>query len=1005
MLKRIQHYLLPVFVAAFFLSLPLIYPVNVFADSLEVDDLSFIYIEKDHVDLGDTQRVALGFDGTVLDEPVALYCANAETEGLVRLSVTSRVDGTYLFSSSFSSAGAFSLFKVEYASGATRYFSDDISNQMFSVGDMPSPYRLLSDDSSDDQLDSVFTNGMGSSYDSLESAVGAVSESSARVRNWVFVLDAGHGGWDSGAVGNGLREKDLTLQIARYCRDELQKYAGVRVIMTRDFDTSVTGVANTTNELIARAQIARDNNASLFMSFHINSGGGTGAEIWIPRQASWYSSFNELGESLGQDVLSRLASVGLVNRGTKNDYYDLNGTQLYYPDGSNADSLSVIRNCRQYGIPAVLVEHGFIDNGYDAGLLANSLYLQKMGQADALAIANQFGLSKEVKPDPVVSEMRDGKIKLSWSPVPNATKYAIALCNNDGTFNTYTLDCTDTAFGIDNLVNGSTYSFLVQAYVNGHWSTFTSDDFLTCKLVPAPEATAEATGDGEVTVSWKAVAGAERYAVAERLPGGSYRTYTLDEKGTSYKVADLANGVAHRFLVQARVNGSWSSTADGYLCSAAPSGTVRPKVSAKAGDRSVELSWGHVPGATRYAVAVRQGSGYKTYTLDCGKESYTVTGLSNGRSYSFLVQAWNGSSWSSFSESDLVACRPADARAPEATAEATGDGEVTVSWKAVAGAERYAVAERLPGGSYRTYTLDEKGTSYKVADLANGVAHRFLVQARVNGSWSSTADGYLCSAAPSGTVRPKVSAKAGDRSVELSWGHVPGATRYAVAVRQGSGYKTYTLDCGKESYTVTGLSNGRSYSFLVQAWNGSSWSSFSESDLVACTTLGTPIMGKSSATVTNMVSLYNSTGYSYPSIYASKGASSIEDYCQLVLEEANAEGVKAEILFAQAMLETGWLQFGGSVKASQCNFGGIGAVNATAGGASFDDVRTGLRAQVQHLKAYASTEPLKNACVDPRFEKVERGVAPCVEDLNGRWAVPGDGYGQRVSSLAARVCL
>ncbi len=827
MLKRIQHYLLPVFVAAFFLSLPLIYPVNVFADSLEVDDLSFIYIEKDHVDLGDTQRVALGFDGTVLDEPVALYCANAETEGLVRLSVTSRVDGTYLFSSSFSSAGAFSLFKVEYASGATRYFSDDISNQMFSVGDMPAPYRLLSDDSSDDQLDSVFTNGMGSSYDSLESAVGAVSESSARVRNWVFVLDAGHGGWDSGAVGNGLREKDLTLQIARYCRDELQKYAGVRVIMTRDFDTSVTGVANTTNELIARAQIARDNNASLFMSFHINSGGGTGAEIWIPRQASWYSSFNELGESLGQDVLSRLASVGLVNRGTKNDYYDLNGTQLYYPDGSNADSLSVIRNCRQYGIPAVLVEHGFIDNGYDAGLLANSLYLQKMGQADALAIANQFGLSKEVKPDPVVSEMRDGKIKLSWSPVPNATKYAIALCNNDGTFNTYTLDCTDTAFGIDNLVNGSTYSFLVQAYVNGHWSTFTSDDFLTCKLVPAPEATAEATGDGEVTVSWKAVAGAERYAVAERLPGGSYRTYTLDEKGTSYKVADLANGVAHRFLVQARVNGSWSSTADGYLCSAAPSGTVRPKVSAKAGDRSVELSWGHVPGATRYAVAVRQGSGYKTYTLDCGKESYTVTGLSNGRSYSFLVQAWNGSSWSSFSESDLV----------------------------------------------------------------------------------------------------------------------------------------------------------------------------------ACTTLGTPIMGKSSATVTNMVSLYNSTGYSYPSIYASKGASSIEDYCQLVLEEANAEGVKAEILFAQAMLETGWLQFGGSVKASQCNFGGIGAVNATAGGASFDDVRTGLRAQVQHLKAYASTEPLKNACVDPRFEKVERGVAPCVEDLNGRWAVPGDGYGQRVSSLAARVCL
>ena len=824
MQKSIQRYLLTAIFAMSFLSLFLGHSVNAFADSSDVDNLSFIYIEKSHVDLGDAQRVALGFDGTPSDEPVALYCANTASEALIRFDVTSSADNTYLFSSSVSAAGVYSLLKVEYASGATRFFPDEISDQMFSAGEVAAPYRLLSGGDSDDQLESVFTDDTGASFDSLESAVDAISENSARARNWVFVLDAGHGGWDSGAVGNGLREKDLTLQIARYCRDELQKYAGVRVIMTRDSDASVTGVANTTNELIARAQIARDSKATLFMSFHINSGGGTGAEIWIPRQASWYSSFNELGESLGQDVLNRLASVGLVSRGTKNDYYDFNGKQLYYPDGSNADSLAVIRNCRQYGIPAVLVEHGFIDNSYDAGLLANSLYLQKMGQADALAIAKQFGLSKEAKPDPVVSEMRNGKIKLSWDSVPNASKYAIALCKSDGSFDTYTYDCTGTSYEIDGLENGKTYTFLVQAYANDRWNTFTTDDYLTCKLVPSPEASAEATGDGEVTVSWKAVAGAERYAVAEKMADGSYRTYTLDEKGTSFKVSDLANGVTHRFLVQARVDGSWSSAADGYLCSAAPSGTVRPKVSAKAGDGSVQLTWGHVPGATRYAVAVRQGSGYKTYTLGCEKESYTVKGLSNGTSYKFLVQAWNGSSWSPFSESDLV----------------------------------------------------------------------------------------------------------------------------------------------------------------------------------ACATLGTPIMGESAASVSSMVSLYNSTGHTYPTIYASKGATTINDFCQIVLEEANAEGVKAEVLFAQAMLETGWLKFGGSVKAEQCNFGGIGAVNATVGGATFGSVRIGLRAQVQHLKAYASKEPLNNACADPRFDKVERGIAPCVEDLNGRWAVPGEGYGQRIAHIATQ---
>ena len=826
MSKSIKCRSVLMFTAFIFALSLLVFPNNVFADDTVVSGLSFVYVESDHVEVGAIQRVALGFDKEQSDEPVALYCVNDDSDELVRFAVSASADDTYLFSSTISSAGAFSLSKVEYASGLIERFSDEVSGQVFSVGNSAASYRMLSDDELNSGLSSTYTNDSGASFDSLESAVYDASDSSMRTRNRVFVLDAGHGGWDSGAVGNGLLEKDLTLKIAQYCRDELRQYTGVSVIMTRDSDASVTGVANTSNELLARAQIARDNNASLFMSFHINSGGGTGAEIWIPRQASWYSSFNELGESLGQDVLNRLASVGLVSRGTKNDYYDLNGKQLYYPDGSNADSLAVIRNCRQYGIPAVLVEHGFIDNVYDAGLLANPFYLKRMGQADALAIAGQFGLSKEAKPDPVVSEMRDGKIKLSWDSVPNATKYAIAKCNDDGTFSTYTLDCTGTSFEIDGLENGSTYSFLVQAYVNGRWNSYSPDDYLTCKLVPAPEASAEATGDGEVTVSWKAVAGAERYAVAEKMAGGSYRTYTLDEKGTSFKVSDLANGVTHRFLVQARVDGSWSSTADGYLCSAAPSGTVRPRVEAKAGDGSVELSWGHVPGATRYAVAVRQGSGYKTYTLDCAKESYTVKGLSNGTSYKFLVQAWNGSSWSPFSDADLV----------------------------------------------------------------------------------------------------------------------------------------------------------------------------------ACTTLGTPIMGKSAASVSSMVSLYNSTGHIYPAIYASKGAATINDFCQIVLEEANAEGVKAEILFAQAMYETGWLQFGGSVKAEQCNFGGIGAINTSAAGVAFDNVRIGLRAQAQHLKAYASFEPLNNACVDPRFHKVDRGVAPCLEDLDGRWAVPGVGYGKRIALIVAKCC-
>ena len=168
------------------------------------------------------------------------------------------------------------------------------------------------------------------------------------------------------------------------------------------------------------------------------------------------------------------------------------------------------------------------------------------------------------------------------------------------------------------------------------------------------------------------------------------------------------------------------------------------------------------------------------------------------------------------------------------------------------------------------------------------------------------------------------------------------------------------------------------------------------------------IMGDSSVTVEQMANLYNKTvgQDAYPSsTYSSKGASSIKEFCSIILEEANSEGVRAEVLFAQVMVETGWLKFGGSVKPEQCNFGGLGATSNTVGGASFTDVRTGLRAQTQHLKAYACADELNNDCVDPRFHLVNRGSAPLIRDLNGKWAVPGNGYGESILDVISSLVL
>ena len=134
-----------------------------------------------------------------------------------------------------------------------------------------------------------------------------------------------------------------------------------------------------------------------------------------------------------------------------------------------------------------------------------------------------------------------------------------------------------------------------------------------------------------------------------------------------------------------------------------------------------------------------------------------------------------------------------------------------------------------------------------------------------------------------------------------------------------------------------------------------------------------------------MEDAWDQAGYSYPSALAGGGAPTIRDFASIVYDEAVAEGVSPELVFVQDMQETGWLQFGGDVSVSQYNFSGIGAVGGGAKGASFPDVRTGIRAQAQHLRAYAdssvTTASLANAVVDPRFTYVRKGAAPVVEYL------------------------
>ena len=164
----------------------------------------------------------------------------------------------------------------------------------------------------------------------------------------------------------------------------------------------------------------------------------------------------------------------------------------------------------------------------------------------------------------------------------------------------------------------------------------------------------------------------------------------------------------------------------------------------------------------------------------------------------------------------------------------------------------------------------------------------------------------------------------------------------------------------------------------------------------------TAIMGKPAVTADQMKSYLKKKNPSVPQ--------SVLDMLPLYLSEGEAEGVRGDIAFAQSCLETGNFTFSGSaVTLSQNNFCGLGVTQRGKTGLSFDTPQLGIRAQIQHIKAYASTDALINERIDPRFRYVTRGCAPYVEWLGQKenpqgkgWAA-GEKYGEKILSILKAV--
>ncbi|MBD8068195.1 N-acetylmuramoyl-L-alanine amidase [Bacillus sp. PS06] len=175
-------------------------------------------------------------------------------------------------------------------------------------------------------------------------------------------IDPGHGGNDSGAVGNGLEEKRLTLQIALSLRNILMnEYEAVSVRLSRTSDQTVS--------LTDRTTAANNWNADYYLSIHVNAGGGTGFESFIyPGIGSPTTSYQNL---VHEEILRQV------------DFRDR---------GKKTANFHVLRATR---MPALLTENGFIDHAEDAEKLKSTSFLNQIARGHANGIARAFNLKKK----------------------------------------------------------------------------------------------------------------------------------------------------------------------------------------------------------------------------------------------------------------------------------------------------------------------------------------------------------------------------------------------------------------------------------------------------------------------------------------------------------------------------------------------------------------------------------------------------------------------------------
>lgn len=814
------------------------------------------------------------------------------------LEASEQVDKLVKFTKDFSSAdkGEYTVTTLHYTYNGEKYylnFSDLGMDVKFGVDQEYSGYDetlpdMTQDIVEDDELNNaviqvtnlndaseeVADGIMASDPESAMALIDEDSDIATQANEGVTIcLDPGHGGNDSGAIGiNNVYEKNLTLKIAQYCKQELEKY-NCHVVMTRTGDTNPS--------LEDRANFAKSQGAQYLISIHLNSaagGGAVGAEVYYPN-THWRPDISQNGKNVAQAIQNQLVSLGIRDRGIKfrtidtNEYPD----PYRYDDGSVADYYGIIRNAKYNGLTGMIIEHCFINNVSDYNNYLNSdAKLQKLGVADANGIVSALGLTKASENSVVSSSP-------SISYQTHVQDYGWQSWKSNGEVSG-TVGQSKRLEGINIKLSNINGSIEYKTHVQDiGWQDWKSNGQMSGTSGQSKRLEAI-----KVKLSGEA---ANQYDVYYRVHAQDYGWLDWAKNGESAGTEGYSKRLEGIQIVLVKKGEN------------APGSTSRPFI---------------------YKMIK-----YQTHVQNIG---------------------WQGE---------------------KADGEMSGTTGQSLRLEAI----KIQLSSSIDGGIvYKTHVQDYGWLNFVTNGQASGTtgqAKRLeAIQMQLTGNAMNQYDLYY-------------------RVHAQNFGWLGWAKNGESAGTAGYSYRLEGIQI------VLVPKGGNAPGSTSKHYYNKGYAPDDENVYL-------PIMGSTQTSVDQMVRYYNAnaSGYDtfkskydgkYDSSLAKGGASTINQFAQIVYEEAIAEGVKPEVVFTQCMKETAFLKYGGEVNPNQYNFAGIGATGSVHG-ATFENVRMGIRAQVQHLKAYGSLDKLINQCVDPRFNLVSRGSAKYVEWLGKKENPTGAGW-------------